>query len=583
MLTSYLQTFFTTPLPKASRSSQIFWLTLSLTFAILFVGLGLQQVFKHPYVVQDDARQHVFWTQRLLDAEMFPQDLMADYFQSVAPTGYTTLYDIVAKLGIDPFAFNQILPLILVIITTLYCFGVTLQILPVPFAGFVASLLVNQNLWMQDDVPSGSPVAFVYPLFFAFLYYLLQRKLLLTAAAIALLGLFYPQCVFLASGILVLQLFRWENRRLHFTQDPAVYRFSGIGLAVAFFVMLPYAFKSSEFGPVMTAEEARTLWPSFYIDNTWEYWLCWRRTGFFPSEWCKLSFTLPQVILGVTFPILMLFRSAFPLTEKIRPGIQVLGQLLLVSTGMFFAAHLLLFKLHLPNRYTEHSLRVLMPIVAAIAFTLIVDAIVQKVRRDRHPIWGGTLFPFAFVLFVLMLIYPVLIRDFPDVDYKVGKVPPVYEFFAQQPKDTLIASITKDTDNLPYFSRRSIVASPSYVLGYHKAYYFELTQRAVDLFTAHYSPDLNQLQQFIQKYGVDFLLVERSAFTPVYIANSYWLEKFRHTETQPLFAAAEQAKATLATGTLPAIANFMDSCSALEHEGFVILKADCILNASSDS
>ena len=53
--------------------------------------------------MQDDARQHVFWMQRFIDSELFPHDLIADYFQSVAPTGYTTLYRIAAALGSIPF------------------------------------------------------------------------------------------------------------------------------------------------------------------------------------------------------------------------------------------------------------------------------------------------------------------------------------------------------------------------------------------------------------------------------------------------------------------------------------------------
>jgi len=53
-------------------------------------------------MVQDDARQHVFWMQRFLDPALFPRDLIADYFQSVAPAGYTAIYQMMAGVGINP-------------------------------------------------------------------------------------------------------------------------------------------------------------------------------------------------------------------------------------------------------------------------------------------------------------------------------------------------------------------------------------------------------------------------------------------------------------------------------------------------
>lgn len=39
---------------------------------------------------------------RFLDSELFPQDLIADYFQSVAPWGYKAFYRVITSLDIDP-------------------------------------------------------------------------------------------------------------------------------------------------------------------------------------------------------------------------------------------------------------------------------------------------------------------------------------------------------------------------------------------------------------------------------------------------------------------------------------------------
>jgi hypothetical protein len=89
-------------------------------------------------------------------------------------------------------------------------------------AGFLAALLLNQNLWMQDGLVSGTPKAFIYPLFLAFLYYLLRRSLVGICIAIALLGLFYPTLVFICAGILILKLWHFDRGLPRLSSNPQV-------------------------------------------------------------------------------------------------------------------------------------------------------------------------------------------------------------------------------------------------------------------------------------------------------------------------------------------------------------------------
>ena len=187
-------------------NKQFIWFTASILLAILFSlsGFGLSL---DSYTVQDDARQHVFWLQRLNDPDLFPNDLIADYFSSVVPAGYKFVYWL-ANLCWDSIhlAFNKILPLLLGVGTTIYLFLVTTTIFPVPLAGFFACLLLNQNLWMLDDLVSGTPRAFLYLLFLGFIYYLLKQQILPCLLFIVLQGLFYPQVILISAGILSLNL-----------------------------------------------------------------------------------------------------------------------------------------------------------------------------------------------------------------------------------------------------------------------------------------------------------------------------------------------------------------------------------------
>ncbi|MBV9387547.1 MAG: hypothetical protein JOZ78_14100, partial [Chroococcidiopsidaceae cyanobacterium CP_BM_ER_R8_30] len=150
-----------------------FWLSLSLSFAALYAIMALPQDFTSEYIVGKDAREYMLGIYRLSDAQLFPHDLIANYFQSITPSGYASLYHLMADLGITPVLLSKLLPLALGLITTGYCFAVCMQILPVPMAGFIATLVLNQALGLHDDIVSGTPRGFFYPLFLAFLYYLL--------------------------------------------------------------------------------------------------------------------------------------------------------------------------------------------------------------------------------------------------------------------------------------------------------------------------------------------------------------------------------------------------------------------------
>lgn len=553
----------------------------------------LNVAFSAEYVVQDDARQHVFWMQRFIDPELFPGDWIADYFQTVAPAGYTALYWIVAKLGISPMLLHKLLPPILGLITTGYCFAVTLQILPVPLAGFLSALLLNHYIWMRDDVVSATATAFVYPIFMAFLYYLLQRQLIATCITIALMGLFYPQCVLIAAGILILQRIQLSQWRPSLSRHPQDYVFSGIALAVAMAVMAFYAVKSNDYGPVISATEAKTLpeflsdgKSEFFTEDVGDFWFSGQRSGIMP----RFGTILP-IVTGGLLPILLWLNmvanrrlskrdesrsqcnegsGVFPLLKRLQNG-RFFLEIIVASLAMFLISHALLFRLHLPSRYTEHSLRMVTAIAAGIAIAVIVDAVLSWGENKGKPIIAGTL---AVLIVAGIILEPTWLKRFPRTDYILGEVPTLYEFFAAQPKDILIASVSEEGNNLPSFARRSIlVGGEGYPVPYHKGYYGEIRQRTIDLIDAHYSPNLSAVREFITRYEIDFWVVESGAFTPNYVSRDRWMMQY-----QP---HAKQAIAQMQQGMTPALATLRDRCTVFQTEGFFVLDSACILNPPS--
>lgn len=572
MFIAPLHKFLTATIDDKSRSRTLFWLTLSLTFAAIYGFLGLRQAFGGEYIVQDDARQHVFWMMRFVDRELFPQDFIANYFQSVAPAGYSTLYKIAATIGIHPLFFHKILPLFLSLISTCYCFSIALEMLPVPMTGFIASLLLNQHMWITDDLASATPRAFIYPIFLAFLYYLLRRSLLPCLGAIALIGLFYPPYALVAAGILVLRLLDWENGSLCLSRDRTNYLFCTTGLGVVFLVMLPYALDKSEFNPTYTAAEAKKM-PEFAPEgrnaffrlNPVDYWLTGRGSGMFP----KSLFTPVTHCAGLLFPLLLRFRSTFPLTKQIQTTIWILLQLFLASSGMFLVAHATLFKLYQPGRYTAYSLRFIVVLLSAIGLTSIVDGALNWAKENETCFGIKNLVAIittAIITFVVVC-YPSLVENFPKVGYVEGKMPDLYQFFQQKPKDILIASIAGEAENLPTFSQRSVLVGKEYAVPYQKGYYSRYLERVNDLIRAQYTTDRSVVQKFINQYGIDFWMLDRNALTLQYVQDYGWINNFDSTP---------EAMLALKQGKIPVLAEAMTSCAVFQNDVLVVLETSCI-------
>ena len=571
MLITQVHKFLSTPTANKSSPRVIFFLILSLTFAALYGFLGINQGFSGEYIVQDDARQHLFWMQRFADPDLFPNDLIADFYQSIAPAGYATLYKLVAWIGVNPLVFSKLLPTLLGIITAGYCFGVCLEIIPVPAAAFTASLLLSQNLWMQDTLISGTASAFLHPLLVAFLYYFIRKKILPMGIVIVLFGLFYPTYILICSGILILQLLHWKEGSIRFSKSRQDYLICTVGLVIAFLVLLPYALQASEFGPIITAAEARKLpefqagaRASFFHDgDPWRFWFNANRTGIRVTS----ALMPPLVYGGLLLPFFLYFSRYFPLAQHINRKIVVLLQLTISSLTVFLLAHALIFKLFLPSRYTQHSLRIVMVLAAGIALTLLLDLIFQwtKTISIRQVLAMGL----TILLATILIFYPLFLKKFPWTGYYAGKEPELYQFLSAQPKDILIASLDDEINYLPSFSGRSILVGSEYALPYHLGYYSKIRQRAVDLIRAQYSSEMADIKDFVQNYGVNLWLLNKSAFTPEYLANQKWIASY-----QP---ATKEAIASLEFGNIPILSKLMNRCSVFKSNDLVVLSTECLV------
>lgn len=555
-----------------SKALIAFWLSLSLAFALYYSGLGQWQALTSEFVIQDDTREYVFWMQRFIDPGLLPNDLIAAYFKSITPPGYAAFYHLMANLGIAPLPLSKVLPIGLGAITTLYGFGVSLQLFPIPAAGFLSMLLLNQSLWFRDDLSSATPRAFVYPLLLAFLYYLLCNARFGIVLTIVLQALIYPPLVLVTIGILFLRLWKWQGWKPRFQkqQMPEFVLAAGFG----FLALLPYSLASGEFGPTVTAAQAWQM-PELhaggrhpYFDtNLWRFWVFGQHSGIVPRR------LAPALIwIGLLLPIAVRHPDRFPLVSQIQPTVKVLWQMVVASLGLFLIAHGVLLKLFFPARYTTHTFRVAIALAAGIVLMVILDALFRGYQHSQQANQVGkslSVVVLGITLTGVLMFSPHLADGFLRVNNRIVKDADLHEFFRQQPKHILIATLSEKGNDIPTFSQRSILTGREYALPFHLGYYRQIQQRTTELLQAQYSPDLAPAQQLIQKYGIDFWLLDRSAFSGEYLPSMSWLQSF-----QPAF---HQALSGLQQGAVPAIAQFTQGCAVFENRSLVVLDAKCMI------
>lgn len=593
----------TTPVSQAVTRKTAVWWGLSGAIALLFAILALHDAFGTDRLVQDDARQYLFWMQRFQNPDLFPDDLIADYFQSVTPLGYIALYRLGMALGLDPFTFNKLLPMALALITTGYFFWFVMALIPLPATAFLATLLLNQTLWMKDDLISATPRAFVYPFFIAFLYYLTPLSHSSTTPSthspphvsphaplypLILLGGFYPQYVLVAGGMVLLSGVTWESGGLRFIPDRSAWIRAGGYLAVVVMIVAFYGLTSSDYGPVVTVEQARAMpefWPGgrnfFFSENLWWFYGVGDRSGFL-----HVGLVRPATLaLGILLPVLLWRSPHHPVLRCRTPHLGLLLRLLASATGLFLLAHLLLFRLHLPSRYTDHSLRIMMAIAAAIVITVTLETLLRPTSQRPAPqtpsslklnasssqwrLRTGGAIATALLLLVLVVIYPVFVEDFPLTKYKQDKAPRLYEFFQNQPTDIRIASVAEEVNNIPVFAQRSILVGREYAIPYHLGFYNAFRDRAVALIRAQYSPDPQEAIAFIQDYDVDYWVLDPDAYEPDYITNN-WIGQY-WDEVNDVVTASTQGKT-------PALLGSMDACTVAQHHGLTVLDTRCLVD-----
>ncbi len=564
-----------------SRETRSAWLLAVFSVPLWLAVVRVSQAFAAEYVIEDDAREHVFWALRYVDPELFPGDWIANYFQTLSPPGYAALYKLFASAGIDPISLSKVLPIAIAFGITGFLFAFSLQVLRVPVAALIATLLVNVGFATFE---SGTPRGFSLLIIVVFAYFVARRFTPGIVAAVVLGGLFYPPTLPLLGGVLLLRLITWRDGSPQWSNDPARRSGAVAGICTAAVVLLPFYLAQSAYGPGIWAHVAEQL-PEFQRDGRvavfigqgeWRYWMIREHTGLLPAEWLRAParYFVWLLPLAASLPLLLAKPTRFPLAAQVNHT-RLLLRFMITGLALYLVAHLLMFRLYSPSRYSQQVAWLVFSVAVGLAITLLLSggkrwadgAPTQEHRHRRRKAVAFSFAGFAFLLVAYPALYLLPGHRLPN-HFVLGTEPTLYQFLQSQPKATLVASLSLEADNLPAFARRPVLFSRETAIPFQPGYYDEMRRRALDLITAQYALDEARMQEVTRRYGVDYWLLDKNAYDVNHLRSNWWA---------PIYPeAAQEATTALQAGT-PAMARALTRCEVLATPAHTLLSAKCLL------
>jgi hypothetical protein len=445
-----------------------------------------------PWRYDGDARQHVFWTSRFGDPDLFPGDPLADFFASpkFAPPGYTLLASLGAR-HLDALLHAKLVALGLSLLLAVSAYRVGRR-LGGPLAGLVLVCALAATTF--DNLRTGLPRAFAWPTLALALDAIVHRSPLGAGLALALAAVFYPPLVPSLLPLLLLLAPGLRERPLR-TAMPVL---AGALCAVAVLASSYLASRGPDAGSFISAEAARAR-PEFQEHGRAEFWVpdpvrFWLGDFQYSRSACGLLSRSVLVPAGFALLLLLARRGRFRWPPE--------SVILLVSGALLFLlAHALLFRLFLPSRYTIYAWPAALWILVAVNAAALVQERSSGAVRARAA-WVANVL--AALLLAGVLLGAVTRRS---------KAPPperqeLLQAIRALPKDALIAGYPVSLDDVPLLCRRSVFLNRETMNHYYERYDELVCRRRDAVLRLLHAPTRAEVLGLARAHGITHLLVE---------------------------------------------------------------------------
>lgn len=520
------------------------WAWLPLAAAMVLGAVWLIIAFAEPFSVQDDARQHVAWLEAFRDPTLFQGDYIASYFVNSNTPVFKSLYQAVAWLGVSPLVAAKLFPVAITLLTAWLAFRFVRSLGVDGFASALGAALFVQALWFSDDLASATARAFSWPLMMAVLVAWRESRPLLGAVIGFVLSLTYPSAAVFAGALIgLVSLYDWRNWRQAWAEPALVVSGLFLGALVTLalgaggdLVSATEARRMAEFG-----DDGRT---ELFVSNPVTFWLLSKRTGL-----------LPEPVVRHALALVAALAAAWHWRHVPVQARRICLAALAAGLVLWAAAHIVLFSLYLPGRYSLIGIRMVVCVLAGVGIAAWLQAAGPRLRM---------------ALTAVLIGFPLLALAVPPRALglvSVPKAPAVLAALGNTPPQTLVAGISPDLDAIPAGVQRRVLTAREYHLPYNRAYGQEMRRRLAATAAAVFADGPVMLNVLHQRYGVDYLLLDREQIAPEGMQKSWWLPVLAQMKAAPR-CTAESCRVW---------ALEQSACIVAEQNSQVLLSVDCLL------
>ena len=453
-------------------------------------------ILDSPWRFNDDVVQHYLW---LYDTN-WGDDFYARTSGQIQPYGFRALLRLLSGFA-DPLTISRYGPLLVTALT----FGFATRLLQKFFPPAIA--LAGAYLIAQDSLPvmvGFLARSFCVPLILAFANYLLRRRFTGLAVTLVAGALFYPPALLLNGFLLLPFLVAWLGRRPWRGTPggwarPYAALFGSCVLAGVLTLLHARGIAASpDLGDTFSRAELGTL-AEFSgagrvafrnILNTPTNWIMHYFMQTYVGKWPAPDFGYFLLAVAIVLGALTYRRTA--------PLGGYLLAFLVTTTALYQLAKLLTPKLFLAARYIEYPWLAGVPLL----FVFVGGCLWALFPRW----WSG-------VAIALLLAYVGFLRQprsrVPHVD--VSGHAAYYTALGQLPDTALIAAPPHWASYVPLLSRRAVLLGHEQAHAlYFRHYHDYVSARYADYQTAMATDSLPVVADFMENYGVDYLVVDRN-------------------------------------------------------------------------
>ncbi len=463
-------------------------------------------------------------------------DLLLRYAEfGTSPFG-NALYKTLALTGHD-IVWGKVIAIVTFALAALSCFLAANAMSGLP-AGWTAVVVFLFFPSMHEHFVGGFMAAFSWPLLGFAVLLIYRRRWWWSIPLVSFSAFVYPMVGLHISMMFVIDTV-WHDLRLGRSpggglmgrlRDKELWRTKLLPLALAAVAVVAILgakyFEDHGFGDLVTRADMQdriefTKYGRYKILPTTALWTRFER------QW-ENSFHLPLLLVGVFF----LGRGAFRMPRGVYT-------LLVASIIMYYLSDYLVMRLYLPSRYIRRSLPLFTCLVAGIWWARIYyDALKSGASgalrsgskgrgakqvsplRHRSPRRSRRLAPLIAVSIVLAGLG---FREFADElepgDHtRVFDRHGIYQAIRELPGRPMIAAWPRLASELPLMTGRTVLVNKEQAHPWWTGLWDEVVERTHEYWRAYYTSDPNELKRIIDRYDVDYWVVEPRYFNSKYLS-----------------------------------------------------------------